>query len=385
MQTLIKRTAQLFLFNLATASVLSARTWTDIDGRTLEAEFIQITDSVVVLQRNYDRREFRIPFATLSQKDREYLKTIIRKITPSIEPTETIFPRYGLDWPRSAKAPLNLDIERVEENFETAYYHYRTLNFDFHSNVKLARKVVTEFAEIFEATLALVQVSPLNWNVEAPESRYQAYFYEHYNQFVAAGGIPGSAGSYRSSERKIYVRLDVLGTRKTSTSISLDGGDHRTLIHEITHQVQHEWLHKLPTWLVEGYAGYIERIPYSDRYFHIDDMALDLSYGSRYSILSPYDLLNMTSSEWNANFAEDSMLVGRQYYSAYLLTYYFMHLDGDGDGRRLWDFLRALEKANSREALIAAKHILLDGRGADELFKDVQDAFDDEGLDLEIF
>jgi len=141
----------------------------------------------------------------------------------------------------------------------------------------------------------------------------------------------------------------------------------------------------LPTWLVEGYAGYIERIPYSDRYFHIDDMALDLSYGSRYSILSPYDLLNMTSSEWNANFAEDSMLVGRQYYSAYLLTYYFMHLDGDGDGRRLWDFLRALEKANSREALIAAKHILLDGRGADELFKDVQDAFDDEGLDLEIF
>jgi predicted peptidase len=62
------------LFALVVSLSSSAREWTSIDGRKLEAEFISATADNVILKRATDGREFTLPIARLSQADRDWLK-----------------------------------------------------------------------------------------------------------------------------------------------------------------------------------------------------------------------------------------------------------------------------------------------------------------------
>lgn len=362
------------------------RTWTDTQGRTLEAKLIEQSVNSVTVRRAADQREFSIPIDQLSAADRAYLAEI-QHPTPAVEMEETVssFPEAGLDWDNKIDVPDDFELIIVLEDNESNTYHYRSNHFDFHSNVKLARKVVSNFAEIFEATFALLQASPLNWNVHAPEQRFQAKLYETTEQYIADGGMLGSAGVYRSRTKMIYVPLDGLGTKKTSTSLSLDGGDHSTLIHEITHQVLDQWIGRMPTWLSEGYAEYIESLEYDRGSFRLSRSELDRRGSDTAMIDSPLKLIGLSHREWNAKFGTDSLGLSRQYRSAYLLTYYFLHLDGDENGQRLWFYLRALEKAKSAQAVQAAQTILLDGRSKDELFEAIRRAYRGEGLDITLY
>lgn len=53
-----------------------------------------------------------------------------------------------------------------------------------------------------------------------------------------------------------------LGLEPTSTGYRKQGEiNHRILLHEVTHQVMHKW--RLPVWLQEGIAEYVERVPYT--------------------------------------------------------------------------------------------------------------------------
>ena len=51
----------------------SARTWTDVKGRTIEGELVRVEAEIAVIKVN--GREFRIPFQKLSEKDQEFLRT----------------------------------------------------------------------------------------------------------------------------------------------------------------------------------------------------------------------------------------------------------------------------------------------------------------------
>lgn len=52
---------------------LHARTWTDTQGRTLEADYVSATAADVTLRRSADARPFTLPLATLSAADRDFV------------------------------------------------------------------------------------------------------------------------------------------------------------------------------------------------------------------------------------------------------------------------------------------------------------------------
>jgi hypothetical protein len=372
---------------LLIAQVLCARVWTDKDGRGFEAEFVSQDADKVSILRLSDRREFTIEKSQLSSADLELLNKLQGSVTAvedKVTPSRA-FPEDGLEWENRITAPNDFSLEIVLEDNSTNTYHYRSNHFDFHSNVKLARKVVTEFAEIFEATLVLIQQSPLSWQLKIPDTRFQAKLYETESQYLADGGMPGSSGVYKGQTQTIYIPLSSLGTKKTSSSITFDGGDRGTLIHEITHQVQDACMWRMPTWLREGYADYIEAMTYERGTFRPAQTELDRGWSKTTQIDPPLELLRISNIEWNAKFQTDPFAVTRQYRSAYILVYYFIHLDGEGGGRRFWAYLRALESAKSQEAVNAAIEILIAGRSEKKLLEEMVRAFSRENLDLEIF
>jgi len=379
-----------FITPLLLMTVLSAlaRTWTDLGGRSLDAELIEQNEDFVKVRRSADFRIFKIPLDQLSPKDQSFLLSLREKDAPqdNVDSDERAgFPEDGLKWPLRVSLLDELEIDIIEEDSLTQTYIYHSNHFEFRSTVKLARSVVSEFAEIFESTFALVQASPLDWNLNVPDSRFKAQFFETAAQYLSSGGLAGSAGMYNRGMQTFYIPLDQLGGEKGSTSITFDKENFGTLIHEVTHQVQHDWLSRMPTWLVEGYADYIQSIPHKNGTFQPRDVELAIPEDTTFRMVDPAVLMQMSGADWNANFGSDSYALTRQYRSAYLLTYYFLHLDGDGDGRRIWNCVRALETANPRKKTKVAREQLLDGRSDEELFESMQRAFKREDVDLEIF
>lgn len=366
------------------SSALSARVWTDASGRTVEAEFLELLEDRVRIKRIQDNRVFSLPLDQLSQRDRAWLAEK-RNAAEDHAGADGAVQFEGLDWPRRTRLPDDYDVEVVEEDNKLGVYLYRTPNFEFRSEVKLARKVVREFGKIFEGTLAAMEAFPLDWKIDRKDAHYQARLFEDTASYLKAGGLPNSAGLYLPSKREIYVPISSLGLRQVSSTYTFGAsGDRSTLIHEITHQVHHDWLGSLFPWFVEGLAVYMESVPEDDGEFHFDDQDL-FAYFRRFSpsgeitMVDPVRLISLSHAEWTANFSRNPAALLTYYQSAFLLTHYFLHLDGNEDGARIWSYISRIERG---EAEISARAVLFGTRSPAEFVEELRRAYDREGMDL---
>lgn len=350
---------------------------TNTDGRTIEAEVLSVEEGQVTIRRIPGNQEMRFALNLLIPADREYLRSL-EKTESESTPKKTKIEA----WPRKVK-PESYDVMIVKEDNQKNEYIYQTPHFEFHSNVKLARKVVREFSQIFESTYVAVGSLPVLWKPKAPEEggRFVTRIYETVEQYEAAGAVPNSGGTYFHGSREIKVPLRYLGVKKSSSGYTLD--DRRSadvLAHEITHQLTHNWLSILPMWLTEGIAEYIEYVPRERGAYRFDRMEVSESLRSEQVAMLPLQrIMKISRKEWNSQFNDDSGEVSRNYRSAYLLQYFFNHLDGEGKGQRMFDYLRALESGESNEA---AEGILLAKRSYAELEDELKSAFRREGVKI---
>ena len=128
-----------------------------------------------------------------------------------------------------------------------------------------------------------------------------------------------------------------------------------TIIHEITHQLMHDYLSLLPTWVIEGTAEYVEMLPYKAGRFqagahqrgikeYLDEAAARGRKPSDVGNIQAH--ITMKDEEWSRRTASggsgggSSSEMHRLYFASCLMVYYFCHLDGDGKGTR---FLRYLD------------------------------------------
>ena len=371
-----------FLISVLLLELKGEHTFTSIDGRTLEANIIEATESTVTIQRSADERIFTLNIDQLIPADAEYIqKWSIQNQTEN----EPISEKEAIGrWPRKLK-PGNYTIEIVSEDNETKTYIYRTPHFEFHSNVKLARKVVREFSQIFESTLLAVDALPLKLNPErSGDALFLTRIFETKGQYMAAGGIPNSAGVYFPKDRKVMAPLVHLGVKKSSSAYTIDESKEiNVLAHEITHQVTHDWLNKLPIWAIEGIAEYIEAVPYERGAFRFDRYEIDEALNRSYNKLTRLEvLMNMEGEEWSQTLSKNSKAASSNYLSAFVLFYYFCHFDLDEDGRprRLYDYLRAIEAGKSQQK---ALEILLNGRSYEELESAVKKTYKREDVVIE--
>jgi hypothetical protein len=75
--------------------------------------------------------------------------------------------------------------------------------------------------------------------------------------FLEGGGIRGAGGIYLPINKQTLIRIDSLQPEWTEDGRIASIGKPRLIAHEVTHQIQHELIGKLPIWLLEGMAVYL--------------------------------------------------------------------------------------------------------------------------------
>ncbi len=359
------------------------RLWEDDQGREVRASFAGLSDdgeSVKLKLENGETLPF--PIDRLSRECRTHARE--RAETWAARADE---PEYNFDteWPQLVGFREDPEIEIVREDADAGVFIYESLNFRYVSDARLSRSVVRGFALLFEATHEFCQAMPIGMGEgERTDGKYLIKLYEDMMDYYTAGAPPGSAGVFMGSRNRIKVPFESIGVRPVGSGYMLDRSvSNRTLSHEITHQLtprEYYGSGRFNSWFIEGIAEYVASTPYrSGRYntragrraavdyatgFSRDDNR-GRNIGTDIQLSSLEDYMDMSYQQFlqNGNF---------NYAVGLLLTYYFIHMDGDGDAANLQAYLRALLDGSDRAE---AEAKLLAGRTFEELEEDVERAW----------
>lgn len=328
------------------------RTWKDATGRTVEAAFAGLADESVKLQLK-DGRTVDYPIAQLSSDDQAFARTSAASSPPPAATSPNRIPASQRSFPDKVEVSART-MERlrlVREEPQNRKYVYQTSSFEFTSQDKLAGSVMTEVARTFEATRELV--SKLPWGIVCtpppPLERYQAALYETREDYFNNGGPANSGGVYDSGDMIFKIPFPSLGLeRRGKTWFKNDSYRNDTLVHEITHQMMHDYLPFLPKWIIEGSAEYTELMPYNAGTFRVANHKSGIKEyvdamvkrGVTANLGSLQAHLTMNRSQWDANSGSSNAQITLYFRSA-VLVYFFNHLDGAGKGERFIRFFDA--------------------------------------------
>lgn len=334
--------ALLFVGTLSLVANPKERTWTNDKGTKISAQMVGIEGNVVRLFSRINGRTVSVPLNTLSGEDRAYVA----------EWRELGFGTKVARWPRELRPMLNFTPREVSSRNG---WVYATPNYQFHCDVELQASLIKEYSEAFEATYFAIQNLPLDLNPEPPDGKFVVRLFEDRDDYLRAGGPQGSGGVYMIQSKEIMVPMQSLGVRAVGNRVAIDrrNYDSGTLVHEITHQVMHNWLDVLPIWFVEGIAEYMAAVPYADARFNFreihegviehleNEYRIQKTRGGQYfvDVISPEALMSLSHQQWSAA-VSSGQNAALNYRSAMMLIYYFIHLDGKGDGSSMVAYLK---------------------------------------------
>lgn len=330
------------------------RDWKMADGQPFKASLVSF-DGKVVAFRMPNGQKAQAPVEKLSAEDQTYVADWLEK-----QPIKVVMPDVvGVD-------SATLKTEVVSEDERNDKFVYRTPHFEFESQGKFTQGLLKEVARNFEATYELLRVLP--WNIApSPESGnyFKAKLLKTRSAYFEAGAPEGSGGVYMRSKEIFMVPFDSIGLKVVGKSYAKDTDfDPHTLVHELTHQMMHAWLGFLPQWVIEGTAEYTATLPLSTGKFRVSSAKsglkayIDQLKNSRGSVPTPYpldELFPMTNAKWNGILGSDPRAAGQLYFTSFLLVYYFMHIEGNGDGQLFVRYFREVAKVrNEVEAYLKA-------------------------------
>ena len=321
------------------------RLWTSRDGRQLQGRMTGLGDGDVEVRLVNGGKTVRIRLDLLSAPDQEYV-TGWRDLGFGIKVER---------WPQELRPILNFTARELGRGPAWAWI-YATPNFRYVCDAPLAASLIKEYALAFEGTYYAIKNLPLQLDPRPPgDGQFVVRLFRERADYLKAGGPQGSSGVYMVRTREILVPMESLGVRTVGRRVAIDHRvyDAGTLIHEITHQVMHDWLEVLPVWFVEGIAEYMAAVPFDDARFDFRGMNeglteyLETSYGLKKNgkgatpvdMVVPEDLMALTHQQW-ASALGSAGAASLNYRSALLLVYYLIHLDGKGDGSSIVAYLK---------------------------------------------
>lgn len=383
----------LLLIGLSAAA--ETRTWTDLQGRKIEASLLRAEGDSVILKLG-SGQEITYPIAKLSAGDGKHIAEIrfLLGQAPAAE-TDVPAPRETLNfqdpWPERIKFSEDPEVATIEEDAEKKRFIYESANYRYICDVRLAQSVVKGFAVMFESTHLYCRTLPLAINGAKPaEGKHQILLFEEFDDYVMAGGPPSSAGVFIGGRNVVMVPLTSLGVRPVGSSYMLDRDkSSKTLPHELTHQLTPQPYYQPGAlgWFSEGIAEYVAVTPYRAGSYAVRGNMRDIiqyatSYGSKgmggraLGTKIKLPALKTFMTQTYDSFRNDP---GLNYGCGLLITTYFLHMDGNGDGKRIKRFLQALhEGAEGDKAL----EVLLDLRTFGELEDDIIKAWSRKGVDF---
>ena len=342
--------AMVLAFFIVSAGAQNAelRTWTSADGRTIQAKLIRLENDQAVFELT-DGSSAKVPLSRLIADDQAFARQ--NAASARLDAGKRAWPDVV---EISGRA---VDVKMVEENPEKRSYVYRSEFFQFTSQDKLAVSVMKEIARTFEATHALVSALPRGIKPTPPKDLgyYQAKFYLNRRNYVLDGAPENSGGVYSSRDRTFKIPFESLGlTMRGKTWFKDEGYQNGTIVHEITHQMMHDYLFYLPIWIIEGTAEYTEMLPFNAGKFLASSHERGLKEYIREANsrgIVPTDIgealkhMQMSQDTWTDLALTSNREQIRLYYASCLLVYYFSHLDGDGSGANFLKYLDSIGEA----------------------------------------
>lgn len=378
----------------ALANAAEVRPWTDIQDRKIEATLVRIEDKTVILKLS-DGREIPYPLAKLSAADCKYVEETRVRLAREKPGTGTDDTGKGLNfdapWPQLVKFSDDPEINTVEENPGEKRFIYESANYRYVCDVRLAKSVVKGFAVLFEATHLYCRSLPLaiNGGIKV-DGKLQILLFEQSDDYVKAGGPPDTAGVFIGGRDAVLVPLTSLGVKPVGSGYMLDREkSSKTLPHELTHQLSPDAYFEKGAmgWFSEGIAEYVATTPYRSGIFNVHGNLKDIidyvtGYGTKEKggralgkkITMP--ALKSFMLQDYAGFQEQPQL---SYGCGLLLTTYFLQMDGDGDGKRIKAFLKALHNGKTGGEAVG---VLLDGRTFGKLQEEFVKTWSRKGVDF---
>ncbi|MEO5714998.1 MAG: hypothetical protein ABIT37_16085 [Luteolibacter sp.] len=390
------RTFSILLLITAVASGLESRSWTDSQGRKIDATLIRADGETVVLKLK-DGREVPFPLTKLSEIDGTYVKSNRASLggeTPGKNPQPEggkAAPNFDSPWPDLVKFSEDPEIATITEDAEKKHFIYESANYRYVCDVRLAQSVVKGFAVMFEATHQFCRSLPLGLvGGEKTDGKLQIILFENFDDYVKAGGPPSTAGVFMTGKKAVLVPLTSLGVRPVGSGYMLDRDkSSKTLPHELTHQLTPESYFEKGAmgWFTEGLAEYVATTPYRSGTYNVrGNQKPIIEYTTAYGTkdmggralgkkisMPPLKTFMLQSYE---SFTEQAQL---NYGCGLLITDYFLHMDGDGDAKRMKTYLKALTDGKDAEKSL---DLLLDGRTYEELEKAITKAWSSKGVDF---
>ncbi len=235
------------------------RTWTATDGRTVRGKLLAVKDGqgAFALENGTNAA---IPLDRLVEDDRRFIREWEEV---------SVFFNPGYEATRSVTDTIEAGI--FDGAFAKEGKVHETRNFRFECDAPLQAGVVKDFSRLFEATYLAVLANPLGLALAKPAgAKYPVKLFARDSAYHSAGGSPDAAGVYLIEERVMLVPLSSLGlTEGAAGWRKTRDFDPRTLIHETTHALTHQWLALAPMWFVEGFADYMAAIPYREGKFFL--------------------------------------------------------------------------------------------------------------------
>ncbi|MGJ8643270.1 MAG: hypothetical protein ACSHX9_07670 [Luteolibacter sp.] len=247
---------------------------------------------------------------------------------------------------------------------------FETQNFIFQLDAPIDDSTFRGLATQAEAAFNRINTLPIRIP-KAAEEKYRILIFKDQHAYIRAGGDIASAARFlgrRRDRRGIIIATFVsLGLEPGDGSHSVSRAEgSRILVHEIGHQLSAEYSDFLPNWLTEGFAEYAALVPYNRGSFESSPAQLVSAIKKRiayYEKMDP-DLFKLPQpgfpsekkhsgsdiADWllpldellgNKRLINDSLKSGdiltvhRAYLTSLLITHYFFHLEGDGQGRAI--------------------------------------------------
>jgi hypothetical protein len=368
------------------------RGWTNAKGQAFTATLLSFDGTTAIFKMPNGSRA-QAPAVQLSAPDQAYLAEWLEK-----QPLKFAMPDVV------AVDIAKLKAEIVSEDEANERYVYRTEHFEFDSQGKFSISLLREVSRVFEATYELLKALPWGIDPRPPTgTHFKARLLKNREEYAKAGGPQNSGGVYSSGDQTFYAPFESVGLKPYGKGYTKDA-DYKadTLVHELTHQMMHFWLHYLPNWVVEGTAEYTENLPLNAGRFRVASAKSGLKDYTDFlkkravgGMPEPYPidkLFKITNEQWRQTLAEDPTQSRRMYFTSYLLVYYFMHMDGNGDSQRFIRFFRTVDKERQKNEYHGeaerqafqerALQVLLDGRTDEELMKQIRSAYARLGIRL---
>jgi hypothetical protein len=296
---------------------------------------------------------------------------------------------FAAEWPATAGADSTVVATVFKEDEKRQAFIYHSPHYEFVCDAKLNTSVVTKFARMFEATLDYCKALPLSMQKahrSGTGNKQRVMLFKDKSEYIRSGGSATSAGVFISDQSLILLPLESLGVIASGSSFRLDYDKaNNTLAHEITHQLTDAsyFVSGARGWFTEGLADYVAITPYTS--------------SGTYKVRSNLEpIIEYVTGKARANGKQISMMPLRQWmlqpYTAFmgdsgvnygvgcLVTYYFFHLDGNGDRKAITAFLRSLRQGKEGEEALG---VLRMGRTWKQLAEDISRAWNLKGVNID--